>query len=63
MEYWVIKADDILILIFHEGYLDKNRSHSAKPSIQTFHYSNSPWCLVKAKPMISGLPKGPGFQC
>ena len=37
MEYWVLKADDVLILISDQGHLYKNRSHSAKTQ-----YSNIP---------------------
>ena len=38
MEYWVSKADDILILISDPYHLYKYRFHSAKPMIPTFHY-------------------------
>jgi len=43
MEYWVGKADDVLILISIKGQLFKSRSHCVKPSFPTLHYSNTPW--------------------
>ena len=43
----------------------KNRSHSAKPSIPTFHYSNTPRHSITAIPPVARLswPKEPGFRC
>jgi hypothetical protein len=41
MEYWVLKADDVLILFSDKCNRNKNRSHSAKTqysSIPLFHY-------------------------
>jgi hypothetical protein len=73
-EYSGSKADDGLILFYDPCRLYKNRSHSAKPIIPTFQYSNTPWHLFEAKPIICDpvqLPArrayspggGPGFQC
>jgi hypothetical protein len=42
MEHWVSKADDGLILFSEPCRPDKNRSHSAKPSIPPFQYSIIP---------------------
>jgi hypothetical protein len=33
MEYWVKKADDVLLLISDQCHLYRNRFHSAKPII------------------------------
>jgi len=55
MEYWELKADGVLILIFDAGHIRKNRFHSAKPSIPSFHYSNIPCYSITAKPAISDL--------
>jgi hypothetical protein len=52
----------------------KNRSHSTKPIIPTFQYSNTPGHLFAAKPIICDLAQLParrvyspegglGFQC
>jgi hypothetical protein len=48
MEHWVCKAEDGLILISDQCHLKKIRSHSAKLSIPTFHYSTTPWHLITA---------------
>jgi hypothetical protein len=42
MEYWVSKADGVLILILVAGQIHKNRSHFAEPRIPTFHYFRTP---------------------
>jgi hypothetical protein len=42
MEYWELKTDDGLILFSGPYHPDKNRSHSAKPSIPSFQYSIIP---------------------
>jgi len=60
MEWWIngilgMKSGGVLILISAAGKLSKNRSHSAKPSIPTFHYSSIPWHPIIAKPVISDL--------
>jgi len=64
MEYWVRKADDVLILIYGQRYLYKNRSHSVKPIIPTFQYSNTSWHSISAIP-AAGLVwlNGPDFRC
>ena len=67
MEYWKneilgIKGRDILILIADQYHQDKNRSHSTKRSIPTFHYSDKPWYSITAKPMISKLTERTKFS-
>jgi hypothetical protein len=63
MECWGSKADDGLILFPAQCRLYKNRSHSAKLIIPTLQYSNTPWHLFAAKPIICDLARGPDFQC
>ncbi|MBT8364223.1 MAG: hypothetical protein KJP23_05910, partial [Deltaproteobacteria bacterium] len=41
------------ILISDRCHVDKIRSHSAKPNIPTFQYSNTPWHPITAEPVIS----------
>ncbi|CAB1084886.1 hypothetical protein D1AOALGA4SA_12392 [Olavius algarvensis Delta 1 endosymbiont] len=53
MEYWVSKADDGLILFSNKYHLYKNRSHSAKPSLPTFHYSIIPCPKFMIQPILS----------
>jgi len=43
-------------------YPHKNRSHSAKPSIPIFHYSNTPWHLILAEPLFSDLAQRTRFS-
>jgi len=62
MEYWGSKADDGLILISYPCQLYKNRSHSAKPIIPTFQYSNTPWHLFTAKPINRDLAQRTRFS-
>jgi len=40
MEYWVEKADDVLILTSDERHLYKNRPHSAKRGFSVFQNLN-----------------------
>jgi hypothetical protein len=63
MEYWGSIADDSLILFSALCHSYKNRSHTAKPSIPTFHYSNTPWHHLRQRLLSVIWPIGPGFQC
>jgi hypothetical protein len=62
MQYWVLKADDLRILISDKGNREKGRPHCAKPNIPKFHYSSTPWHLIIAMKMISVLARGFGFH-
>jgi hypothetical protein len=59
MEYWVSKADDGLILFSEPCHPDKNRSHSAKPSIPPFQYSIIPRHMYTAEPISFDLAQLP----
>ena len=42
MEYWVTKADNVLILISHQCQQYKNKSHSAQHGTSVFQHSLIP---------------------
>ncbi len=50
MEYWVSKADDVLILISDQGiYIKIDLIPQTRDfSIPTFHYSSTPWHAITA---------------
>jgi len=58
MEKWNIgdqKRIKILFYIFDLSQPYKNRSHTIKPNIPTFHYSNTPWHSLTTLPSFSEL--------
>jgi hypothetical protein len=67
MEWWkngILGMKSGKYLIFNLGFLPciLKKSHSSRPIIPIFHYSNTPWHLITAEPPVSDPCNAVVFQ-